>query len=616
MIRMKPPLFMVGLLGQVCCLGVTPFLVLQQTAFGRRESLQETAHGRRPVAAALCGNGDMLAVANRRSGSLSLIDLTVPAVVSEQQIGGALSDVTALPDSRQLLVTDEDRHELLLLDVDELGVEVVGRVPVARSPVTVIVDPQGSRAFVAGLWSRRLSVVDLEPVSRDEAGGGEPRPEAAERRPALWLKPRVTIPLPFAPRELLLLNDGRELLVADAFGGELAVIDTQTCELTRRHVIPAHHLRGLALTEDGAELQLVHQHLNSAAHTDREDLHWGLLMANVLREVPVANVAGPDGGLLRGSHHEPLGVIGDAAADPADVVLLPGGAGRLLAVAGVNEVHVQTHSGRARLTVGARPLEIVWDPHRQRAYVVCSLDDEICVVDPRRLEVVHRLALGPRPPSSAADRGERLFYDGMLSHDGWMSCHSCHTDGHTNGLLADTFSDGSFGTSKQVLSLLGTRDANPWGWTGQFRELHAQVASSFRTTMQGPSLSPPEVSDVVAFLHTLEPPPPVDDGEWTDAQQVEIDRGRRAFRTLGCQKCHVPPQTFTIDRTFDVGQADEAGLTLFNPPSLRGLGQRSRFFHDGRAESLNAVFTTFGHQLDRELLPGELESLVTYLSSL
>ena len=36
-----------------------------------------------------------------------------------------------------------------------------------------------------------------------------------------------------------------------------------------------------------------------------------------------------------------------------------------------------------------------------------------------------------------------------------MSCHSCHTDGHTSGRLADTLGDDTFGTPKRVLSLLG-----------------------------------------------------------------------------------------------------------------------------------------------------------------
>ena len=48
-----------------------------------------------------------------------------------------------------------------------------------------------------------------------------------------------------------------------------------------------------------------------------------------------------------------------------------------------------------------------------------------------------------------------------------MSCHSCHTDGHTNGQLNDNLSDfKTFGAPKRVLSLLGKRDTMPLAWNG------------------------------------------------------------------------------------------------------------------------------------------------------
>ena len=72
-----------------------------------------------------------------------------------------------------------------------------------------------------------------------------------------------------------------------------------------------------------------------------------------------------------------------------------------------------------------------------------------------RSKVLDQISLGARPELSAAERGEDLFYDARLSLQGWLSCHSCHTDGHSSGKLADTFSDTTFGTPKRILSLLG-----------------------------------------------------------------------------------------------------------------------------------------------------------------
>jgi len=44
-----------------------------------------------------------------------------------------------------------------------------------------------------------------------------------------------------------------------------------------------------------------------------------------------------------------------------------------------------------------------------------------------------------------------------------------------------------------------------------------------------------------------------------------------------------------------IGLIDETGNTRFNPPSLRGVHQRGRLLHDGRAESLRALFEDHQH---------------------
>ena len=80
-------------------------------------------------------------------------------------------------------------------------------------------------------------------------------------------------------------------------------------------------------------------------------------------------------------------------------------------------------------------------------------------------------------------------FDARLSHDGWMSCNSCHTDGHTNGRLTDTQGDDSYGAPKRVPSLLGVGARTvPWMWTGAIDRLEDQVRKSIETTMRGPTL--------------------------------------------------------------------------------------------------------------------------------
>src|SRR4029077_18036898 len=113
-----------------------------------------------------------------------------------------------------------------------------------------------------------------------------------------------------------------------------------------------------------------------------------------------------------------------------------------------------------------------------RVYVADELSDTISVVDLKEARRIAEISLGSQPELTMADRGERFFYDGRLSHDGWMSCHSCHTDGHSNGLLNDNLGDGAFGAPKRVLSLLGVAQTGPWAWNGEVHDLETQIKKS------------------------------------------------------------------------------------------------------------------------------------------
>jgi cytochrome c peroxidase len=269
-----------------------------------------------------------------------------------------------------------------------------------------------------------------------------------------------------------------------------------------------------------------------------------------------------------------------------------------------------------RLRVGARPLALAAartaDP--SELVVANELSDSLSWVDLRARKVVAEVSLGPRPAPSSSDRGERLFFDARLSHDGWLSCHSCHTDGHSTGLLNDNFTDGTFGTPKRVLSLLGSGDTAPYAWNGSMPDLETQIKQSVTSTMRGKSIKAEDVKDLAAFLRTLPPPPPLSRlrGE---VESAAIARGQEVFRSQGCSRCHTPP-FFTSPGTYNVGIPDEAGLTKFNPPSLRGVSQGGPYFHNNSALTLRDVLAVRKHQLMSELSQRQLDDLVSYLQSL
>ncbi len=544
---------------------------------------------RRPIALAQSKDGRWLFVANQRSGSISVIDLPNMRVEVELVVGRRLADLAISDDGANLVAVDEEAGELIMLDGQGSKLAPRRRLKISPTPVSVQLSRDGSRCTVASLWPRQLTII------------------------ALGAKPHIvrTIDLPFVPRNQLLVNDDK-LVVTEAFGGRLAVIDLRSGAIESVRSIPGHNIRGLTLSADKSHLLLTNQMLNPLGRAQRDDIHWGNLLTNNVRSLRLALVLDPKADLLAGSDLLHLGDAEHGTGDPAGVVDC--GGHLAVTLAGVSELALGRDQGDAwqYVFVGRRPTALLPSLDNRRVYVANTNSDTVCVVDLEKPKVVAEIALGPTPELSSTDRGETLFYDAKLSHDGWLSCHSCHTDGHTSSKLADTLGDGTYGTPKRILSLRGVGDTAPWAWNGAITELEKQVAQSITSTMQGRKPSPEQVRDLTAFIKTIPPAPP---RMLAGNNNEAMKRGEIVFAKNNCARCHTPP-TYTSAGSYDVGLVDEAGHKHFNPPSLRGVSQGGPYFHDGRAPTLSEVFARQRHQLKSVLTKQELEDLLAILGTL
>jgi mono/diheme cytochrome c family protein len=194
-------------------------------------------------------------------------------------------------------------------------------------------------------------------------------------------------------------------------------------------------------------------------------------------------------------------------------------------------------------------------------------------------------------------------------------------------VAVDTLADGTYGTPKRILTLQGTSLTDQWAWNGEIRELREQVRRSLETTMHVPPMRAADHDDIAAFLHTLPFPKPalakpafstpgaaISTAEAADTAQWQ--RGESIFIERRCGQCHVGPLTYTSQPSFDVGVADERVRTKFNPPSLRGVSQNARLFHDNRCDSIEAVFRDEQHQLETPLSEEDIAALARFLRSL
>lgn len=576
---------MIRFLPLVLCLLLLPIAMI-----GRAAKSPAGAALQRPVALALVDDGQTLLVANRDSGSIAVLDTQRWQVASEHRVGQKLSHLAAAAD--RVLVTDEDAGELVVLQYKGNALQERQRLKTGLTPVSVQVSTDGRLATVACLWPRRLMIFDL---------GGDDAP--------------AVLDLPFAPRCQLMVPGTAKLIVADSFGGKIALVDLQRKQVASVRTLQVHNIRDLRLDRQGTSVLFTHQVLYSQGHPTPGDIQSGNLIANNVRRLSLASVLNPLADLLRDEQLYTLGDIERGAGDPAEVAESFDGT-ILVTLAGVNELALGRPEQAiwSRLPMAARPTALAVDATRRRAYVANTFADSISVVDLQKPKVVAEIPLGTLPELSGQQRGEMLFFDARLSFDGWYSCHSCHTDGHSNGRLNDNFTDGSFGTPKRVLSLLGVNDTGPWAWNGDLADIESQVRTSLKSTMQGPAPTAERVGDLTAYLRTLPPPPSLAKARGVH-DSAAVERGRQIFEERKCAVCH-PAPTFTTPKTYDVGLRDEAGETQFNPPSLRGLSQAGPFFHDGRAASAAEALVRFRHRLPDELSAEELQNLLRYLESL
>lgn len=563
---------------------------------GVSNAVELPTHFRRPVAAVFTADESHLVIANGRSGTVSILDVARREIIAEHKISEQLADLVT-HNGTDFVACDTTTHEVIRFSLHKNRLTVVERILVSKYPVGLAVNAKGERIFVSSLWSRRVSSLQIEQ--------GKPT-ETAFR-----------VDTKFAPRKMLLVEDDAKLVVADSHGGTMATLATGNGAELARVEIPGHNIRGMAVSHSGEKIVVAHQMLNDLAHTARNDVHWGLLLSNDLRWLPLTSITTGKPNVYDGAHMHPLGEAGSATSDPAAIAVAADGT-TIVCLAGVDEISFgkEDDFSLRRAKVGKRPTAIVVDKAGKFACIVNTFGDSVSVFNVKELKTVAEISLGPSPKLTAVDRGEFLFYDARLSHDNWMSCNSCHTDGHSGGLLNDNLSDGGFGAPKRVLSLLGKNGTEPFAWNAEAEDYQTQIRNSITKTMQ--SDEPPSdetVADLAAYLRTLPPPPSISQArDETDIKAVEA--GKLLFASLNCKRCHSPESQYTTPRTYNVKLEDEAGNTRFNPPSLIGVGQRETLFHDGRAKSLQDVLQKHRHQLKRSLTDTERKNLIEFLKSL
>jgi cytochrome c peroxidase len=200
-----------------------------------------------------------------------------------------------------------------------------------------------------------------------------------------------------------------------------------------------------------------------------------------------------------------------------------------------------------------------------------------------------------------------------------------------DGLSYDFDGDGIGDNLLDNRTLQGVAATEPFKWNGKNPSLEVQCGPRFaKVLMRTDPFSPAELKDLRAFLESL--PPPRGTRKLGQPLTALQERGRQIFfatktpagvpipRERQCHTCHRPP-LFTNRLPAAVGSRGPRDTTdLFDTPHLLGIATSAPYLHDGRAATLEELWTTFNtndlHGVSSYMNKIELNALVEYLKTL
>lgn len=596
--------------------------------------IADTPRYKNPLRLKFRPNSNELWVTGEISDTVMIVDTTTRNVAAEIVVGGHPTDVAFSPAGDRAYVSNRLDDSVSVIDAQQR--QLITTVPVGDEPHGLLTDPSGKTLYVLNTLADSISVIDTESLR-------ETKRLAASRNP--W--------------SLALSPDGQRLLITNTLPrfvpfrttsiSEVTVIDTERGMIDDRiEVRDANLLQGITWHPSGKYALFVLNRTKNMVPMTR--LLQGWTITNGL------GIVWADGRIDQVLLDEP----GRCFPDPTDVAITPDGRLALVTSSGLNLVGVvdlekligmlesatpderervfPNHLGKptefviAHIPVHHSPRGVVIAPDGKSAYVANSLDDSLSVIDLTSLTAPERIDLGGPKVVTKVRWGERIFHSASITFRRQFSCHTCHPDGHVNGLTFDIEPDGIGAAPVDNRTLRGILDTAPFKWEGTNPSLQRQCGprlSVFFTRLR--PYNPEELAALDEYICTIPRPPnryrPVG-AELTEAQRrgkAMFERTRKKDGSLippeqRCVTCHFPP-LYTDRRVHDVGTKmwlDEE--SRFDVPHLSNIYDSAPYLHNGIADTLEEIWTRYNpydeHGLTNDMTKDELNDLIEYLNTL
>jgi YVTN family beta-propeller protein len=586
--------------------------------------------------------------------------------------------IVVSPDGKRLFIAMDDVDEVAEADLASLT--VTRRAKVAGGPFGLALDATGKRLFVACPHQDRVAVLDTNDLKEKASIEVGIRPtdvvycqtqdgerlvvpnSGSDDISVLSVSPLRELVRPAAGREpyaAAVSGDGRRVYVANRMAvhdqllsppaSEVTVLDPANGHVLDREALHSAHLaegitpvpaRGWMLNS----LVKVHNLVPITQVKDGWVMSTGLAISEEdgeVTQIPLdeANAYFPDPSGVVASPDGKRAYVASGGADVVTVLDLDW-LGAWLAQAdaaarsdAIGNMALSCRFVVARIPTGCNPRHLALSPDGRRLFVAERLDDRVLVVDTNSLKPIGRIVLGDGGRNDPIRQGERVFTRGKYTFQGQFSCRSCHPDGHVDGLSYDFDGSGIGDNLLDNRSLCGVAGTEPFKWNGKNPTLQFQDGPRFaRVLMRTDPIPSPQLDELATFLEHL---PPTRTIPWSRVGQPLTpaeERGRKLFfatqrtdgtpipRALQCETCHRPP-LFTDRLLRSVGtQEARDPKGMFDTPHLIGIGASAPYLHDGRAKTLEELWTTYQvndlHGVSSYWSKEQLNDLVEYLKTL
>jgi YVTN family beta-propeller protein len=589
-----------------------------------------------PFNLAVSKDGKRLYVVAQEAGSLLVVDAVNKKVIKKIRVGRQPHSVALDKKEGKAYVSNQWSDNVSVIDLDSL--KVTGKLKTANGPAGLSITHDGRFLFVVNSFSSDISVIDLETgeeVSRLSAGNNPTGIQISPNGGTMYVTSRRAIIAPYG----------------EPVYTELTCVNAESRRVTEhKNIQSAYMMENAAFTPSGdlAIVTLIRPKNNIP--TLQVDRGW--MMTEGIGVIEQA----PDGRTIQLLLDEPNAYY----ADPFDIVITPDGKKGFVSNSGVNCISVfsidsirsilrsttpemteQTAnylgmSGRfviKRIPTGADPKGMALSSDGSTLYVAEQLEDRIAVINADNMETLYTIDLGGPKRISELRKGRRLFNNAGRTFQTQYSCYTCHPDAHEDGLIYNMASKDMGRNITNTMSLRNVGDTPPYKWTGKNQSVYKQDGMRFSTVLTRTEAFPYEDLDaIVAYIMRGIPNPPNlqynPTGELTESQL----RGKLVFErtkdTYGneipvasrCITCHPAPYYTNKKMAYIATLATSDDSTLFDTPGLFNLFASAPYLHDGRAVTLEEIWTKYGqterHGIINDLSKNQLNDMVDYLKSL